>query len=70
MFPTLIVKPQAKTVARSSDVSALRRATTYGHDQEIEQAQTSRPVLQSATRCSHNVPFSSRLACSFEQIVQ
>src|SRR5262249_17991354 len=56
MFAPLIVKPQAKTVARTSDNSALRRAPTFGHDRDIEQAQTSRDVLETAPRFPGDQP--------------
>jgi hypothetical protein len=49
MFAPLIVKPQAKTAAQSGDISAFRRATAYGHDRDIEQAQTSRRAAPDQT---------------------
>jgi hypothetical protein len=42
MFAPLVVKPQAKAAAQSGDLSAFRRATTYGHDRDVELASTSR----------------------------
>jgi hypothetical protein len=56
MFAPLIAKPQAKTAGQSSDKSALRRATAYDHDRDIEQSQTSRSVLETAPRFPGNEP--------------
>jgi hypothetical protein len=46
VFAPLIVIPQARIAARSSDTSALRRAQAYRHDQDIEQLQTSQRAAQ------------------------
>ena len=56
MFAPLIVKPQAKTAARSSDKSAVRRARAYGHDRDIKQAQTSQRAPQTSPCFPNNEP--------------
>lgn len=66
MFAALIVKPQAKTAARSSDISALRRATAYGHDRDIEKALTSQRAPQTGPRFPDNE--SSGAARGFSKI--
>jgi hypothetical protein len=55
MFAPLIAKP-LKTAGRSSEKSSLRRATTYNHDRDIEQLQTSRRAPQTGPSRPDNEP--------------
>ncbi len=54
MFAPLIGKPQARIATRPSGLSALRWAAAYGHDRDIEQAQTSQRAPQTGPRFPDN----------------